>query len=515
VTANSVDVGFRSERGPILIALMLATGLVAIDGTIIATAVPSIVKDVGDAEAFPWLFSVYLLVQAVTVPVYSKLADTVGRKPVIIVGISLFLLGSILCGFAWSMGSLIAFRVVQGLGAGAVAPMSITIAGDIYTVQERAKAQGYIASVWGIASVVGPTLGGVFSQYISWRWIFFVNVPLSIIAVVMIVRALHETVTKVKHKVDYLGASLVTVGLTFIILAVLEGGVAWAWDAPISIGAFVVGGVMLLAFVYVQTRASEPVLPLWVFSRRVLVSSAFVNLGVGGIVIGLSAYVPTFLQGSLAVSPIVAGLTLAALTVGWPLSAAVSGRFYLRIGYRNTVLLGLVFAIAGSVTLALTASHPSIAIVAVSCFVIGIGMGLIAVPSLVSAQSSVEWNQRGVVTGAQLFSRSVGSAVGVAIFGAIANSVIGTSSRSSVSVVVASSTAVFIGVAIVVIATVAAALAMPNTRVAAAVAGAGDASAVVPVAGAGGATGTTGTADAAGAAGTTGSAPAGAGAAAS
>jgi EmrB/QacA subfamily drug resistance transporter len=467
VTANSVDVGFRSERGPILIALMLATGLVAIDGTIIATAVPSIVKDVGDPQAFPWLFSVYLLVQAVTVPVYSKLADTVGRKPIMLIGIALFLLGSILCGFAWSMGSLIAFRVVQGLGAGAVAPMAITIAGDIYTVRERAKAQGYLASVWGIASVVGPTLGGVFSQYVSWRWIFFVNVPLSILAAVMIIRALHEKITKVKHKVDYLGSSLVTVGLTLIILAVLEGGVAWPWDAPISIGAFVLGALMLLAFVYVQTRASEPVLPLWVFRRRILVSSAFVNLGVGGIVIGLSAYVPTFLQGSLAVTPIIAGLTLAALTVGWPLSAAISGRFYLRIGFRNTVLLGLVFAIAGSLTLALTASRPSIAVVAVACFVIGIGMGLIAVPSLVAAQSSVEWNQRGVVTGAQLFSRSVGSAVGVAIFGAIANSVIGTSSRTSVHVVVASSTAVFVGVAIVVIATVAAALSMPNTRVAA------------------------------------------------
>jgi EmrB/QacA subfamily drug resistance transporter len=448
---------------------MVATGLVAIDGTIIATAVPSIVRDVGDAEAFPWLFSVYLLVQAVTVPVYSKLADTVGRKPIILIGIGLFLLGSILCGFAWNMGSLIAFRVVQGLGAGAVAPMSITIAGDIYTVQERAKAQGYIASVWGIASVVGPTLGGVFSQYVSWRWIFFVNVPLAIIAALLIIRALHENITRRKHKVDYLGAALVTTALTLLILAVLEGGVAWAWDAPISIGAFVLGALMLLAFILVERRAAEPVLPPWVFSRRILVSSAFVNLGVGGIVIGLSAYVPTFLQGSLAVSPLIAGLTLAALTVGWPLSAAVSGRFYLRIGYRNTVLIGLAFAILGSMTLALTAHSPSIAVVAVACFVIGIGMGLIAVPSLVAAQSSVEWNQRGVVTGAQLFSRSIGSAVGVAIFGAIANGIIGRSSRGSFHIVVASSTAVFVAVAIVVIATVVAALSMPNTRVPAAV----------------------------------------------
>ena len=469
MTANFVDVGFRSARGPILIALMLSTGLVAIDGTIIATAVPSIVKDVGNPEAFPWLFSVYLLVQAVTVPVYSKLADTIGRKPIILIGIGLFLVGSVLCGFAWSMPSLIAFRVVQGLGAGAVAPMAITIAGDIYTVQERAKAQGYLASVWGIASVVGPTLGGVFSQYVSWRWIFFVNIPLSILAAIMIIRALHENIEKVRHRVDYLGASLITVALSLLILAVLEGGVAWAWDAPISIGAFVVGGLMLVAFVFVERRAAEPVLPLWVFSRRVLLSTAFVGLGVGGIVIALSAYVPTYLQGTLGVPPIVAGLTLAALTVGWPIAAAVSGRFYLRIGFRNTVLVGLVFALAGSLTLALTAGQPSVPIVAVACFIIGIGMGLIAVPALVSAQSSVEWNQRAVVTGAQLFARSIGSAVGVAIFGAIANAIVGTSLPIPVHLVIQSSTAVFVGVVVVVLATVVAALSMPNTRVPAAV----------------------------------------------
>jgi EmrB/QacA subfamily drug resistance transporter len=472
MTVTSADVGFRSERGPILIALMLSTGLVAIDGTIIATAVPSIVGDIGGAAAFPWLFSVYLLVQAVSVPIYSKLADTIGRKPVILLGIGLFLLGSILCGLAWSMPALIAFRVVQGLGAGAVQPMSITIAGDIYTVQERAKAQGYLASVWGIASVVGPTLGGVFSQFVSWRWIFYVNVPLCILAAVMIARALHENIEKKPHRVDYLGTSLITVGMSLIILATLEGGVAWAWDAPVSVGAFALGGLLLVAFVFVEKHAAEPVLPLWVFSRRLLVSTALVGLGVGAIVIGLSAYVPTYLQGSLGVPPIVAGLALAALTVGWPLAAAVSGRFYLRIGFRNTVLMGLAFAIAGSLSLALFAHSPSIAIVAASCFVIGLGMGFIAVPALVAAQSSVEWNQRGVVTGAQLFARSIGSAVGVAIFGAIANALIAGHSRTSIPIIISSSTAVFVAVAVVVLATVLAALLMPRSRVAAAAASA-------------------------------------------
>jgi MFS family permease len=208
------------------------------------------------------------------------------------------------------------------------------------------------------------------------------------------------------------------------------------------------------------------VLPLWVFSRRLLSSTSLVSLGVGAIVIGLSAYVPTYLEGSLGSTPIIAGLALAALTLGWPIAASQAGRLYLRIGFRNTALIGLSFAIVGSVGLAMFAHSPSIATVAITCFIIGLGMGLIAVPTLIAAQSSVGWEQRGVVTGANLFFRSIGSAVGVAIFGAIANALIGSSGKTpSVSAVIQSSTAVFIAVAIVVLATVLAALAMPRSRV--------------------------------------------------
>src|SRR3712207_2243950 len=203
---------------------MLSTGLVAIDATIIATAVPSIVGSLGGFAEFPWLFSVYLLAQAVTVPVYGKLADVFGRKPVLLVGIGLFLLGSVLCGVAGRMGALIAFRAVQGLGAGAVQPMSMTIVGDLYSLRERAKVQGYIASVWAVSSVVGLTLGGGFSQYLSWRWIFFVNIPLCLLAGAMIMRKFHETVERSRPRIDYAGAALLTAGLTLAILGVLEGG---------------------------------------------------------------------------------------------------------------------------------------------------------------------------------------------------------------------------------------------------------------------------------------------------
>ena len=461
----SSGVGLRSARGPVLLALMVSTGLIAIDATILATAVPSIVQDVGGFAQFPWLFSVYLLAQAVSVSVYAKLADTVGRKPIILLGIGLFLVGSVLCGVAWSMPALIAFRAVQGFGAGAVAPIAITIAGDIYTVEERATAQGYIASVWAVSSVVGPTLGGVFSQLGLWRWIFLVNVPVCLLAAGLIVRNFRETVQRSEHSVDYLGAALLTSGMTLAILGVLEGGQAWAWSSPTSIAVFAVGAVLLAAFALVERRAAEPVLPPWVLRRRLLASTTALALGVGVILIGLTSFVPAYLQGALGVPPLVAGLALAALTIGWPLSATLSGRLlYLRFGFRPTILVGLGFVLVGSAALALLAHRPSVLVVATTCFVIGLGLGLIASPSLIAAQASVAWDERGVTTGANMFARSIGSAVGAAVFGAVANGVIAASGRPPTDPVAATDAgaAVFLAVLVAALLTVVAGLLMPK-----------------------------------------------------
>ncbi len=464
--STNTTVGFRSDRGPILIALMLSTSLIALDSTILATAVPTIVDDLGGLGQFPWLFSVYLLAQAVSVPVYAKLADTIGRKPVILAGVGLFLLGSILCGVAWSMGSLIVMRAVQGLGAGAVIPVSITIAGDIYTVAERAKAQGYLASVWAISAVVGPTLGGLFAQFTSWRWIFFVNIPLCFLAAYLLMRDYSESVARVRHRIDYAGATLLTVALTLLVLAVLEGGQAWAWISWQSIGCFAVGALLLAIFVAVERRAAEPVLPLRLLSRRLILSTLAVSLGVGAVLIGLTSYVPTFLERSIDAKPVVAGLAVAALTLGWPLSASQSGRFYLRIGFRPTALIGLVITLVGAVALWLTSTTPSVASVAISCFVVGLGLGLVATPTLIAAQASVPWHERGVVTGANMFSRSVGSAVGVAIFGAVANAVIARNGgAASVPAIERGSEAVFLAVVIAAALLLAAGLLMPSTRV--------------------------------------------------
>jgi multidrug resistance protein len=221
-----VDSVPAAHRGQILAALMVATGIAALDATIVATAVPSIVADVGGFSSFPWVFSIYLLTQAVTVPIYGRLSDLFGRKPILFTGISIFLAGSVLSGSAWSMTTLIAFRGLQGLGAGAIVPITSTIIGDLYSVEERGKAQGYISGVWGIASVLGPTLGGLFSEYASWRWIFFVNIPVGVAALVMLQLHLHERVERRPHRIDFEGAVVLTGALSLGILGLLEGGVS-------------------------------------------------------------------------------------------------------------------------------------------------------------------------------------------------------------------------------------------------------------------------------------------------
>ncbi|MFL6096863.1 MAG: MDR family MFS transporter [Blastococcus sp.] len=447
---------------------MLSTALVAIDATIIATAVPSVVAELGGFRQFPWLFSVYLLAQAVTVPVYGKLADVFGRKPVMLVGIGLFLLGSILCGAAWSIGALIAFRAVQGLGAGAVQPMSMTIVGDLYSLAERAKVQGYLASVWGVSSVVGPTLGGVFSEYVSWRWIFFVNIPLCLVAAAMIGWKFHERVERRRPRIDYAGAAVLTVALTLLILGVLEGGQAWAWGSPQSVAVLAAGAVLLGVFVAIERRAADPVVPLRLLRNRLLVATCLVAACVGAVLLGLTSYIPTFVQDVLGSGPLVAGFALAALSLGWPLSASQSGRVYLRIGFRLTALIGASVVVLGSALLLLLDESTSVLQVGATSFVIGLGMGFSAAPTLIAAQSAVQWQERGVVTGSNMFFRSAGSAIGVAVFGAVVNGTLGASGIEGGQVAPAALTTavhhVFIGTTVLAVAMLAAVLLMPRHR---------------------------------------------------
>ena len=466
----TTGVGLRSARGPVLLSIMLSVGLVAIDSTILATAVPAIVDDLGGFTQFPWLFSIYLLAQAVSVPVYAKFSDLVGRKPIMLIGIAAFVLGSVLCGVAGSMPMLIAARAIQGLGAGAVQPTSMTIIGDLYTVEERARVQGYVASVWAVSAVVGPALGGIFVDFVSWRWIFFVNVPLGAVAAWMLWRKFSEDVPRRRHRIDVAGGILLTAGSSLLILGLLEGGVLWPWTSAPSVAILATGAAAIIAFAAVERRAAEPMLPGWAFGSRVLNSTSLASLAIGVMLIGLTSYVPLFVQSVLGTGATVAGFALAALTIGWPLAASIAGRIYLRIGFRNTALIGGAVAIVGAALLLTLSARSSVWTVAATCFVVGLGMGLIASPTLVAAQSAVDWQSRGVVTGTTMFARSMGSAIGVAVFGAIANDAIGIRPGHSVAAardipvatLEAAMHSVFLGAAVVALVLAAAIAIMPR-----------------------------------------------------
>ena len=422
---NRRDIGLRSARGPVLIAVMLSTALVALDQTIVSTAVPSIVRDLGGFREFPWLFSVYLLAQAATVPVYGKLADQFGRKPLMYYGIGVFLLGSVLCAVAWSMPVLIVARGLQGLGAGAVQPIGMTIIGDIYTLRERAKVQGYVASVWGISSVIGPTFGGVFSQLLSWRFIFWVNVPLCLLAAFML-RRFTEKVERGHVKVDYVGRRACSrSATTLVVLGPAGGRPLLGLDRLADPGDLrgrradpgglrarrAGGGAAGAAAVGVrQPHAADHQRPLAAGRRA----------DPGPVVVRADPRPGRDRRlghrerlRARRADPRLAG-GRGAVRAAVPQHRLPGDRPARRRPGRRRLLVLALMDPAGSLW------H-----VALGCLLIGFGMGWVAAPALVVAQSSVAWGERGVATATNMFSRSVGSAIGVAVFGAMVNAVAG------------------------------------------------------------------------------------------
>lgn len=415
-TATAAAAG--GSRGRVLAALMMTIALIALEGTIVATAVPSIVTSLGGFASFPWLFSIYLLTQAATVPLYGRFADMVGRRPVLLVGVGIFLAGSVVCGVAGSMTLLIVGRAVQGIGAGAIQPVAMTIVGDLYSVEERGRVQGFMAMVWGSSAVIGPTVGGLFADYVHWRWIFWINLPVGALAVWLLLRSYRETVQRRRHRLDVVGSLTLTVGCGLVVLGLLEG-TAWGWTSAATVAVLGAGAGLLVVFVLAELRAPEPVLPLWVFRRRTLVTGNLASIAVGALILGMSTYIPVYVQGVAGTSALVAGFVLATLSVGWPLAASVSGRVYVRLGFRDTALIGSVATVSGTVLYTLLRESSPVWAIAVPGFVVGLGLGFFASSIVVAVQSVVGWERRGVVTGANMFSRTIGSALGVAAFGAV------------------------------------------------------------------------------------------------
>jgi EmrB/QacA subfamily drug resistance transporter len=412
-----------SRRGLVLAGLMLTMALAAMDTTIVSTAVPQIVESIGGFSIFSWLFSIYLLTQTVTIPVYGKLADVYGRKPVLLIGIVVFLAGSALCSGAWSMVALIAFRALQGIGAGAIQATVQTVAGDLYSLRERGRVQAWLSSVWAVAAVAGPTLGGLFADYLSWRWIFLINLPIGAVALALIVRFLHEApLAARRHRIDYAGSALILFSCGLLVFALLQGGVAWAWSSAASIACFAGAALLVAATVVVERRATEPVVPGWVWRERVLAGSNLGYLALGLLVIGPSTFLPTYAQTVLGLGAVAAGFVLATMSISWPTAAALCSRLYLRIGFRDTALIGASVALVGVGWFLFLPYSPPVWTVVGSTLVLGAGLGLISTPLIVGVQSTVRHERRGVATGSLMFCRFLGQSLGAAVFGAIVNS---------------------------------------------------------------------------------------------
>ncbi|MCL8014128.1 MFS transporter [Streptomyces sp. AS02] len=415
------------KRGAVVAALMLAMALAALDATIVSTAVPQIVGDLGGFSVFSWLFSGYLLAVTVTLPVYGKLSDTFGRKPVLIAGAAVFLLGSLLCAVAWNMAALIAFRIVQGLGGGALQGTVQTLAADLYPLEERPKIQSRLSTVWAVSAVAGPGVGGVLAAYADWRWIFLINLPIGAVALWLIVRHLHEPkreTTGTRARVDWAGALAVFACGGVLLTALVQGGVAWPWLSGPSIALFGTGLALAAVVVWVERRAADPIIPGWVWRRRTI---AAVNLALGALgllMVAPAVFLPTYAQSVLGLAPVAAGFVLSVWTLSWPVSAALSQHVYRRIGFRNTAMLGI-----GTASLILLAflflPYPGQAWQpTLLMLLLGAALGLFQLPLIVGVQSTVGWSERGTTTASVLFCRQTGQTLGAALFGAVANGVL-------------------------------------------------------------------------------------------
>ncbi len=425
--SETVDNNSKPQgRGWVLAALMFTIMLAAMDSTIISTAIPQIVGDLGGFSLFSWVFSIYLLAQTVTIPIYGKLADIYGRKPILIFGTVVFLIGSATSAAAWNMISLILFRGLQGLGAGSILATVNTIAGDIYTVKERAKIQGWLSSVWGMAAILGPTLGGAFAQYATWRWIFLINLPIGFISILLIVLFFKEKLEKRPHHIDYRGAVMMLIAGTTLIFTLMQGGQSWPWISLQSAGMFLLTAALIYLTIYLEKRSPEPIMPVWIWKNRILVGANLAVIGMGAMMLGPNMYLPIYSQSVLGLGAIAAGFVLASMSVGWPVASTLSGRLYLKIGFRDTAIIGTLIIILFSVIFILYPFKAPVWIFVANQVMLGAGFGLLSTPTLVGIQSIVKWGQRGVVTGSNMFSRYLGQSIGAAVLGGIFN----TSMRS-------------------------------------------------------------------------------------
>ncbi len=408
------------RRWAVTAGVMTGMFLAALEATVIGTAMPTVIAALGGLNHYSWVFSAYLITSTVTVPVWGKLSDLYGRRLFYQIGIGLFLLGSVLSGMSGSMTQLIVFRAIQGLGAGALVPLGMTIIGDIFTVAERARMQAYFSGVWGFSSVIGPVLGGFITDQWSWRWVFYINFPVGLVAALIIGLALKEPVRRERPSIDYAGAALLMAAITLLMLALVEGGASLSTLLSArNLALFAAAAILSVCFVWVERRAADPLIPFALFRNRVVTVSVVAGFLAGVGMFGAISFVPLFAQGALGATATEAGSLLTPLLLSWVTMSIIGGRLLLRVGFRPTCIAGFALMTFGFILLSTFQREASRLWLYFDLVLIGAGLGLTMLTLLIAVQQSVARSQLGIATSLNQFSRSIGGAVGVAIMGAV------------------------------------------------------------------------------------------------
>ena len=405
-------------------ALMVSLFVAAMDYTVVGTALPSIARELGTFELYPWVVAGYLITSTTTVPLWGRLADIRGRKPVLLAGLAIFVIASALCAWSPSMLWLIAFRTLQGIGAGCIQPLVFTMVGDIFPLAQRARLQGFFSSMWAIAAIIGPALGALFVSTIGWRWIFTINIPIGIAAAALLWSYSERQDQRVQARLDVRGGLLLTVAVTLLLIGLGTGSQSATPNWPVVAIAL----ILLGAFVTLEWRSRNPTVPLHLLKDRVIGPAILIGLIAGTLMFGVTAYLPLWVQSVQGGSAYEAGVAVAAMSFGWPVASSVSGFAMVRIGYQRLVVIGSVALLAGSVMLAVAQPSSSLLWTGGASLIIGLGMGTFTAPLLIVIQSNVEWAQRGAATALTQFSRTIGGAIGVALMGIVVQRYVGSAS---------------------------------------------------------------------------------------
>ena len=404
----------------VLVAVMLAIFLAAIESTVVALAMPTVVASLGGIRFYSWVFSGYLLTQTVSMPLWGRFSDLYGRRPVYLAGLATFLVGSALSGTSQDMAQLIAFRMIQGLGAGSLMTLGYTIIGEIFGLERRAKLQGYLSGVWGVASMVGPPLGGLLTDHVSWRWVFYMNVPFGAVAMALVATALRsETRPTRRPAIDWWGTACFTLGIVLVLLALVEAGREAAWSGAGVLVPLAAGAAALAVFIAVERRAAEPIVPLGLFTSRMVVAAVLTRSLAAMAMFGALAFVPLFIQAVTGASATRSGAVLAPFVLGWVALSATSARLVLRVGYRSVVMAGVACLTGAFLLLARWDAGLGMVGAMRDVLLAGVGMGLVIVPMLIAVQSAVPRSDLGVATSVIQFFMSIGGAVGVSVMGTV------------------------------------------------------------------------------------------------